>query len=425
MGRMGERRGGRGAHLLARERRVLVLDRRDVRHLRRPRRLLMRSSDTRDGVTRVRSSATASSTTTDRRTLPSLVDVGSGGARRARSTRTPLAARPSRASSSPRSTRPRSGARASRTSAAATRASRRAPSQRRLRAGLRRRPAGAVPQGRGHAAHRRARAAPIAIRSRLRPGTSPSPRSASSSATAASSSGYTIGNDVSSRDIEGANPLYLPRRRSTRRLRDRAGGLRAATDARRRRFEITLRITRRRRRRRSSPGRRRRLACARTFADLVAAGSCATTPCPPGQRAAHRYRSRPSRRLHPAARPRRRDPRARDRHAAQPRRPCLRAARKEHPMTETAHRRPARNYVGGEWRESLSGETLREAKPLAPVRGDRRVRRVRRRRRRAAVDAAREAFAGLGRAARRGSGRPSSPRQPMRSRPAPSGSRRT
>ena len=27
--------------------------------------------------------------------------------------------------------------------------------------------------------------------------------------------GYTIGNDVSSRDIEGANPLYLPQAKST------------------------------------------------------------------------------------------------------------------------------------------------------------------------------------------------------------------
>jgi 2-dehydro-3-deoxy-D-arabinonate dehydratase len=40
--------------------------------------------------------------------------------------------------------------------------------------------------------------------------------------------GYTIGNDVSSRDIEGENPLYLRRRRSTRKLRPRPGVLMSA-----------------------------------------------------------------------------------------------------------------------------------------------------------------------------------------------------
>ena len=43
-----------------------------------------------------------------------------------------------------------------------------------------------------------------------RPGTCPSPRSVSSSVRASRSSATSIGNDVSSRDIEGANPLYLP-----------------------------------------------------------------------------------------------------------------------------------------------------------------------------------------------------------------------
>ena len=40
--------------------------------------------------------------------------------------------------------------------------------------------------------------------------------------------GYTIGNDVSSRDIEGANPLYLPQAKVfAGGVRDRPGGLRA------------------------------------------------------------------------------------------------------------------------------------------------------------------------------------------------------
>ena len=42
-----------------------------------------------------------------------------------------------------------------------------------------------------------------------RSGTSPSPRSGSSSESGGRILGYTIGNDVSSREIEGANPLYL------------------------------------------------------------------------------------------------------------------------------------------------------------------------------------------------------------------------
>ncbi len=42
------------------------------------------------------------------------------------------------------------------------------------------------------------------------PGPSPSPNSRLSSIPAAEIIGYTIGNDMSSRDIEGTNPLYLP-----------------------------------------------------------------------------------------------------------------------------------------------------------------------------------------------------------------------
>ena len=110
--------GGRRAHLLARERGVLVLDRRDLRHLRRPGGLL----DAR--YVRVRG--------------PKGVENGDGRGRSHRHGRRheDRAARPrrrsscpSRTSCSPRSRRPRSGAPASRTSAPATRASRRAQSR--------------------------------------------------------------------------------------------------------------------------------------------------------------------------------------------------------------------------------------------------------------------------------------------------------
>ena len=78
----------------------------------------------------------------------------------------------------------------------------------RLRARLRRRPARALPQGR-----RMRRTVGPGGRSASAPtraGSCRSPSSASCSASGGAIAGCTIGNDVSSRDIEGANPLYIP-----------------------------------------------------------------------------------------------------------------------------------------------------------------------------------------------------------------------
>ena len=80
---------------------------------------------------------------------------------------------------------------------------------RRLQPRLRRRAARALPQGRRLPPHGRARPADRRPR-RLDAGTSRSRRSRSCSATDGAIDGYTIGNDVSSRAIEGENPLYLP-----------------------------------------------------------------------------------------------------------------------------------------------------------------------------------------------------------------------
>ena len=181
MGRMGDAGRGRGADLLARERGVLVLDRRHLRHLRRPGRVLMRQVRFRDARRR--------------------------GARRDRWPSGEDAPGTASTLAPARSTRPRSGARASPTSAAATRASRsRAATSTRSSTT----PTGRSSSSRTPAAAARSARASRSRSARTRRGTCPSRRSASCSATRLEIVGYTIGNDVSSRDIEGANPLYLP-----------------------------------------------------------------------------------------------------------------------------------------------------------------------------------------------------------------------
>ena len=76
-----------------------------------------------------------------------------------------------------------------------------------LRQGLHRRPARTVPEGHARARRRSRRAGPRAGRQqveRARAGTRARHRPAGKIV------GYTIGNDMSARDIEGENPLYLP-----------------------------------------------------------------------------------------------------------------------------------------------------------------------------------------------------------------------
>ena len=103
-----------------------------------------------------------------------------------------------------------------------------------------------------------------------RPGTCPSRRSASCSADEREIAGYTIGNDVSSRDIEGANPLYLPAGQGLRRrVRDRPGRLRARRLTSRR-SRSTLRITDEWRRRCVFAGETSTARMKRSFAELVA-----------------------------------------------------------------------------------------------------------------------------------------------------------
>src|SRR4029450_6147755 len=61
------------------------------------------------------------------------------------------------------------------------------------------------------------------------------------------------------------------------------------------------------------------------------------------------------------------DPRARDRNPRQSSRPRGRAdAKGARPMTETVTSAPARNYIGGDWRESADGATYEKRNPWRP-----------------------------------------------------------
>ncbi|MCE3286677.1 MAG: fumarylacetoacetate hydrolase, partial [Gaiellaceae bacterium] len=134
--------------------------------------------------------------------------------------------------------------------------------------------------------------------------------------------GYTIGNDVSSRDIEGANPLYLPQAKIYAGACS-FGPAVFVSEHDEDTFRLTLRV---------------------------------------------RHGPRPARRIHAPARPLRRDPRPRDRHARQSRRARLRAdAEGARLMTDTMTGAPARNYVGGEWHESAAGATYEKRNPWRPA----------------------------------------------------------
>ncbi len=124
--------------------------------------------------------------------------------------------------------------------------------------------------------------------------------------------GVTIGNDVSSRSIEGTNPLYLPQAK----IYAGACALGPAVlepDDWSQPFAIEMRIL-------SADG--RELYAGETATDQMrrsfeelATWLVRENPVPPGQRAADRHGPRAPRRLHARARPRRRDPRPRHRTA--------------------------------------------------------------------------------------------------------------
>ena len=201
---------------------------------------------------------------------------------------------------------------------------------------------------------------------RTRRGTCPSPRSASSSATTVAIVGYTIGNDVSSRDIEGAQPaLPAAGEGVRRRVRDRPGGLRARRTGTRR-FEITLPI-------RDADGavlfagETSTATMRRSFDELVA-WLVRDNPVPPGSVLLTGHGARAARRLH--ARARATWSRSTIPGIGTLTNPVVRAADLlERSCTDDSRRcppRPRANFVGGAWQRARRGETYEKRNPWRP-----------------------------------------------------------
>ena len=169
-----------------------------------------------------------------------------------------------------------------------------------VRARLRRRPARALPQGRRDAPDGRAgrtRSAPAATRA----GPSPSRSSAWCSARAVEPVAVTAGNDVSSRDIEGANPLYIPQAKVYAGA-CAIGPALAVPDDWDAAWTIRLQI---------ADGNGRELFAGETSTSKMKRASRRARrvgrprqPAPARIRPADRHRPRPAGRLHPRARPR-------------------------------------------------------------------------------------------------------------------------
>ena len=216
--------------------------------------------------------------------------------------------------------------------------------------------------------------------------------------------GVTIGNDVSSREIEGANPLYLPQAKVYAGACALGPAVLSPLGAEP--LEIRMRIL-------SDTGQElfagetSTARMKRTFEDLVTF-LFAREPRPVRQRPAHRNRACSSRRVHARAGAARRDRGTRDRHPLRTlSSPPPASSKGASSMSDTLTETPAKNYVGGEWRESASGDSYEKRSPWQPSRVTGVYPASDAADGRAAVEAAGRAFPG-GRRSRPRSGPPSS-----------------
>ena len=187
--------------------------------------------------------------------------------------------------------------------------------------------------------------------------------------------GYTIGNDVSSREIEGANPLYLTQAKVFAGACAIGPAVYAPTHAPHG-FQIVMRIT-------DEDGevlyeeRTTTAQMTRSFDELdVVARTRQPDRRPVPSSSRGRGWSRPTTSAsYPATGSRSTSRRSgRSSTPSSSHRRSSDRERRPSPMTETVTiGAPARNYIGGTWRPAASDDDVREAKPLAAVGGDGRL----------------------------------------------------